>query len=163
DHGGGGGGEAVREARTGGPQRLAAGGARGARRAGVRGDRRGQRPTPPGRARRDSIRGGRPCRARRPAGAVRARRRGGLRRRGGGEVVAARAEPRKAFYGRSGVRRNLRWDPLDATYFAGYAMWNYLCFPLLLTRPGVKAREVEPWRELRRLEVEFPRELDTHS
>jgi hypothetical protein len=46
-------------------------------------------------------------------------------------------------------------------------MWNYLSFPLLLTRPGVEAREVEPWRsggeELRRLEVDFPESIDTHS
>jgi hypothetical protein len=84
-----------------------------------------------------------------------------------GEVVASRTEPREAFFGRSGLRRNFRWDPLDATYFAGYAMWNYLSFPLLLTRQGVKAREISPWHsdgaELRRLEVEFPRGLDTHS
>jgi hypothetical protein len=84
-----------------------------------------------------------------------------------GEVVASRTVPREAFFGRSGLRRNFRWDPLDATYFAGYAMWNYLSFPLLLTRQGVKSREISPWRsdgaELRRLEVEFPPGLDTHS
>jgi hypothetical protein len=80
-----------------------------------------------------------------------------------GEVIASRREPRTAFFGRSGLRRNLRWDPLDATYFAGYAMWNYLSFPLLLTRLGLRVREIEPWRQLRRLEVEFPEGLDTHS
>lgn len=87
--------------------------------------------------------------------------------RGDGEVAASRGQPRTAFFGRSGLRRNLRWDALDATYFAGYAMWNYMSFPLLLTRPGVEAREISPWRsdgeELRRLEVEFPETLDTHS
>jgi len=83
--------------------------------------------------------------------------------REGGEVVAFRKDPRSAFFGRSGLRRNIRWDALDATYFAGYAMWNYLSFPLLLTRPGVEVREVAPWRsggvELRRLEVDFPEEI----
>jgi hypothetical protein len=87
--------------------------------------------------------------------------------REGGEVVASRRDPRKAFLGRSGLRRNLRWDALDATYFAGYAMWNYLSFPLLLTRPGVETREISPWRsngeELRRIEATFPESLDTHS
>jgi hypothetical protein len=87
--------------------------------------------------------------------------------REGGEVVAARRNPRKAFFGRAGLRRNLRWDALDATYFAGYAMWNYLSFPLLLARPGVEVEEISPWRsnggELRRLEAEFPHGLDTHS
>jgi hypothetical protein len=87
--------------------------------------------------------------------------------REGGEVVASRRDPRKAFFGRAGLRRNFRWDALDATYFAGYAMWNYLSFPLLLTRPDVEVREISPWRsngeELRRLAVEFPEGLDTHS
>jgi hypothetical protein len=84
-----------------------------------------------------------------------------------GEVIASRAEPRRAFFGRSGLRRNVRWDPLDAVYFAGYAMWNYLSFPALLLRPDVDVREASPWlssgEELRRLEVGFPEGLDTHS
>ena len=84
-----------------------------------------------------------------------------------GEVVASRIDPRKAFFGLSGVRRNLRWDALDATYFAGYAMWNYLTTPHLLTREGVQVREAEPWRQdgetWRRLAVTFPGRLDTHS
>jgi hypothetical protein len=84
-----------------------------------------------------------------------------------GEVIASRAEPRPAFFGRSGLRRNLRWDALDATYFAGYAMWNYLSFPALLLQEDVKVRELSPWRagraELRRLEIRFPENLDTHS
>lgn len=87
--------------------------------------------------------------------------------RGDGEVIASRSEPRGAFFGRPGLRRNFRWDPLDATYFAGYAMWNYLSFPLLLSRPDVEVREISPWRsdgeELRRLEVDFPESMDTHS
>lgn len=85
----------------------------------------------------------------------------------GGETVEARQAPRPEFFGRSGLRRNLRWDALDATYFAGYAMWNYLTTPLLLAREGVEAREGEPWsedgEEWRRLEVRFPPGLDTHS
>ncbi len=84
-----------------------------------------------------------------------------------GEVLESRDDPRVAFSGLSGLRRNLRWDPLDSAYFAGYAMWNYLTTPLLLTRHGVTVREGEPWREgaerWRRLEVEFPEQLDTHS
>jgi hypothetical protein len=84
-----------------------------------------------------------------------------------GGVVAARDDPRSAFGGPGGLRRNFRWDPLDATYFAGYAMWNYLTTPHLLTREGVRVREGEPWTEggeaWRRLEVDFPVDLDTHS
>ncbi len=86
---------------------------------------------------------------------------------GAGEVLASRMDPRSAFSGRSGLRRNLRWDALDSTYFAGYAMWNYLTTPYLLTRGDLELREGEPWDEQgeswRRLEVTFPASLDTHS
>src|SRR5687768_10410931 len=58
-----------------------------------------------------------------------------------GDVVASRDDPRPAFFGRTGLRRNLRWDALDSAYFAGYALWNYLTTPLLLTRDGVQVSE----------------------
>lgn len=86
-----------------------------------------------------------------------------------GEVLESRERPRELFFGRSGLRRNLRWDALDGAYFAGYAWWNYLNTPYLLARDGVRVREVEPWREdaggetWRRLEAHFPESLDTHS
>lgn len=84
-----------------------------------------------------------------------------------GALVEARTHPRPEFFGRSGLRRNLRWDALDSAYFAGYAMWNYVTTPFLLTRDGVETREGEPWAEdgetWRRLEVTFPQGLDTHS
>jgi hypothetical protein len=84
-----------------------------------------------------------------------------------GEVVGSRDDPRAAFFGRAGLRRNLRWDALDSIYFAGYAMWNYLTTPLLLTRDGVEVSEGDPWQEegesWRRLEASFPEGLDTHS
>ena len=85
----------------------------------------------------------------------------------GGEVIESRADPRPQFSGLSGLRRNLRWDALDATYFAGYAMWNYLTTPLLLARDDVRVAEGEP-REvggetLRTLNVSFAPGLDTHS
>lgn len=84
-----------------------------------------------------------------------------------GEPLESRREPRQAFFGLSGVRRNLRWDALDSAYFAGYAMWNYLGAPHLLTRPGVEVSEAEPWTEAgetwRRLEATFAPGIDTHS
>jgi hypothetical protein len=86
---------------------------------------------------------------------------------GAGRVLESRSDPRAAFSGRSGLRRNLRWDALDSSYFAGYAMWNYMTMPYLLTREGVEVAEGEQWREggetWRRLEVTFPPTLDTHS
>lgn len=84
-----------------------------------------------------------------------------------GRVLERRDHARSAFFGRSGLRRQLRWDALDATYFAGYAMWNYLAMPLLLTRDDIEVREGESWdgegERWRRLDATFPPGLDTHS
>lgn len=86
--------------------------------------------------------------------------------RSGGELVARRAEPRARFSGLSGLRRNLRWDPLDSIYFGGYAMWNYLVTPLLLTRPEVEVEEGSAWdgegERWRRLDARFAPGLHTH-
>jgi hypothetical protein len=83
-----------------------------------------------------------------------------------GELITARRNPRAAFSGLSGLRRNLRWDALDAAYFAGYAWWNYLSTPMLLMRDGITVTERGTWPEAgeqwRRLEVSFPPDLHTH-
>lgn len=59
------------------------------------------------------------------------------------------------------------WDRLHLGYFLGYALWNYLTSPFLFTRPGVEAREIEPWHEAgqewRRLRVRFPDTVTTHN
>jgi hypothetical protein len=85
---------------------------------------------------------------------------------GDGEQLATRTDPRSAFFGRSGIRRNVRWDPLDLAYFAGYAFWNYLTAPLLLTRDDIVIAEGRPWQESgqqwRRLHATFPEQIDTH-
>ena len=84
-----------------------------------------------------------------------------------GEVLASRSDPRAAFFGASGLRRNLRWDPLDSAYFAGYAMWNYLTTPYLLTSNGLEVSEGGAWEEggerWRRLDARFPQSIATHS
>ncbi|MBX7434604.1 hypothetical protein JDV09_21260 [Mycobacterium sp. Y57] len=84
-----------------------------------------------------------------------------------GSVLGSRSRPRDAFFGRAGLRRNIRWDALDSVYFGGYAMWNYLTTPYLLTRDGVVAVEGEPWTEAgetwHRLNVDFPPGIVTHS
>jgi hypothetical protein len=72
-----------------------------------------------------------------------------------GELVASRADARRAF---RGLRRQLFWDRLDLTYFGGYALWNYLAFPALLFRADIVWRELGP--EL--LEGRFPPSLPTH-
>jgi hypothetical protein len=83
-----------------------------------------------------------------------------------GERLDARTDPRSAFRGLRGVRRNVHWDPLDTAYFAGYAFWNYLTAPLLLARDDVAVVEAEPRRESgqrwRRLQATFPAGIETH-
>lgn len=83
-----------------------------------------------------------------------------------GELLDTRTDPRSAFFGRSGIRRNVHWDPLDTAYFAGYAFWNYLTSPLLLARDDIAVTEGEPWRESgqtwRRLHATFPAHIETH-
>jgi len=82
---------------------------------------------------------------------------------GDGELVSARRAARAAFSGSGRLRRHFRWDALDAAYFAGYACWNYLTTPLLLTRDGVTVTEGAAGARWRRLEVSFPPHLHTHS
>ncbi|MEU9366817.1 hypothetical protein AB0D78_34725 [Streptomyces avermitilis] len=86
-----------------------------------------------------------------------------IERREGG-VVAERTSPREAFAGHGPAAP---WDELHVLYFAGYAMWNYLTAPYLLTRPGVAVEELEPWQEAgenwRRLRATFPDALATHA
>ncbi|GCB58721.1 hypothetical protein HND25_02220 [Rhodococcus erythropolis] len=83
-----------------------------------------------------------------------------------GEELGSRTNPRSAFFGLSGVRRNLHWDALDTAYFAGYAFWNYLTAPLLLARDDITVAEAEPWQESgqqwRRLQATFAPAIDTH-
>jgi len=75
-----------------------------------------------------------------------------------------RANAREAF---SHMSHKLRWDALDALYFMGYALWNYISTPFMLMRPGFRLREGDPWHEggetWRRLEAVFPPDIPTHS
>jgi hypothetical protein len=83
-----------------------------------------------------------------------------------GEPVDIRTDPRTKFSGLSGLRRNVHWDRLDVAYFAGYAFWNYLTAPLLLTHNDITVIEGEPWQKSgqhwRRLLATFPAQIDTH-
>ncbi len=73
-----------------------------------------------------------------------------------GRVLESRTSARRYFpYG----RRALWWDRLDQTYFAGYALWNYMVLPALLMREDIQWREVRPGV----LDAVFPSHLPTHS
>ena len=71
-------------------------------------------------------------------------------------MIARRRNARSFFpYG----RRLFWWDSLDQTYFAGYALWNYLVFPALLLREDIRWEETGQSRLLAR----FPENIPTHS
>lgn len=78
-----------------------------------------------------------------------------------GELVTQRSQPRSAFHH---LRRQLYWDELDFAYFCGYALWNYMCMPWLLSRRDLANVEVLPrskggWQRLR---VAFSPAVVTH-
>ena len=79
------------------------------------------------------------------------------------EVIEERKNPRMMF---KGLRRKFYWDDLDALYFGGYALWNYLNLPFLLASPDIEVKEIESWEEdgkvLRRLHAGFPDNIPTH-
>jgi hypothetical protein len=81
-----------------------------------------------------------------------------------GDQSLRRSDARKAF---STLRHKVSWDKLDALYFIGYALWNYVCTPFMLARPGFDIRQGESWREggetWQRLHVTFPPDIPTHS
>ncbi len=59
------------------------------------------------------------------------------------------------------------WTELQAGYFIGYAMWQYLTAPFLYAYPGFQTEEVEPWHEdgemWRVLKITFPDHIEAHS
>lgn len=80
-----------------------------------------------------------------------------------GDLLKSRSAPRAHF---PGGRRALVWDALDILYFGGYAIWNYLCTPFLLSHPEMRLARGADWREggetWQRLRVRFPDMLPTH-
>ncbi|WP_051105700.1 hypothetical protein [Parafrankia discariae] len=81
-----------------------------------------------------------------------------------GSLVEKRDTPRPSY---AGYDLYSPWDRLQVGYFLGYAMWNYLTTPHLLTHPGMVSREIQPWDEngqhWRRLQVTFPATVPTHT
>jgi hypothetical protein len=81
-----------------------------------------------------------------------------------GDVLHERFNPRESFKGHT---LETPWDDLQLAYFVGYAMWNYLNTPFLLSLPGVETREIDTWEEngevWRRLKATFPPSIATHS
>jgi hypothetical protein len=81
-----------------------------------------------------------------------------------GTVLAEHDDPRRLF---DGHEKAGSWGGLHKTYFAGYALWNYLSLPFLLAEDGFRVEEIEPWQEdgqtWRRLRAEFPSHIVTHA
>ena len=87
--------------------------------------------------------------------------RGGQRveiRDSAGSVLDARDNPRDAF----SHGRLLRWDAIDFAYFCGYAMWNYLTLPFLLSYPGVSVAISDRQATGTLLRVGYPDGIPTH-
>jgi hypothetical protein len=80
-----------------------------------------------------------------------------------GTLVEERSHPRDAF---KGHERATPWDRLHLTYFLGYALWNYLTVPFLLTRHGFEIQELESHSESgelwRVMEVTYPDHIPAH-
>jgi hypothetical protein len=81
-----------------------------------------------------------------------------------GRVVAELAHPRDSF---AGHHLDTPWTALQRAYFNGYALWNYLTAPFLMSLPGVSVEEIEPvtdrgetWCGLR---VRYPTNVASHS
>jgi hypothetical protein len=85
-----------------------------------------------------------------------------------GESLGERDNAREAFFGATGMARQLRWSDRDALYVEGYAVWNYLNAPFSFEWPGTEVREGDPipaeegQGELRCLEVTYPEGFHTH-
>jgi hypothetical protein len=79
-----------------------------------------------------------------------------------GQLLAQRDNPYAAFFT---WRKRLSWDQLDILYFAGKALWNYLCFPFYLGLPGVVLTQQGPQQEqgLYCLAASFAPSVPSHS
>jgi hypothetical protein len=82
----------------------------------------------------------------------------------GGTKLGPREEGRASF---ARFSRRLWWDQLDALYFRGYAMWNYIAAPFMLAGEGFVLREGTPLQHgdevWRGLVATFPPDIPTHS
>ena len=80
-----------------------------------------------------------------------------------GQLLKKRQRSRQAF---DDFRHKLWWDNLDAMYFAGYALWNYLTTPFLLLQQDMQIDAMGKWQEgnevWNRLRVFFPGTFPTH-
>ena len=81
-----------------------------------------------------------------------------------GQIIGDRSNPRSSFDGQT---RMSPWDHLHLLYFIGYALWNYITIPFMLTMPGFEMKEIDPHQEngetWRCLHVKFPHDIPTHN
>jgi hypothetical protein len=85
-------------------------------------------------------------------------------RDGDGTALEALDDPRPSF---STHAADTPWTRLQLAYFVGTAMWTYLAQPFCFALPGFRVKELPAQREdgksLRRLRVEWPEYLASHS
>jgi hypothetical protein len=80
-----------------------------------------------------------------------------------GTVINGRSDPRSSI---DSSEPGAQWNIIDAVYFLGYSLSNYVNAPFLFAEPGFKTEELTPWDEegetWRRLQVTFPADIATH-
>lgn len=81
-----------------------------------------------------------------------------------GDICKSVPDARKAF---SEPDSKGAWSDIQAAYFNGYALWQYLTAPFLYTYSGFDVTEIEPWEEegetWRVLQVVFPDAVVAHT
>ncbi|CDO08890.1 hypothetical protein C1S82_14820 [Mycolicibacterium cosmeticum] len=81
-----------------------------------------------------------------------------------GTVVAEGADVRPSFAGHT---ISTSWTALQRAYFSGYALWNYLNCPFLLSLPQIRLHPLEPVEhrgvDLVGIGAEFPANVPAHS
>lgn len=81
-----------------------------------------------------------------------------------GNVIEELLNPRLSFTGHT---VETPWTRLQLAYFAGYAMWTYFNAPFNFVNAGYEVIELTPWEEngesFRRLQVIFPKDVETHG
>lgn len=75
-----------------------------------------------------------------------------------GAVIAHSPDHRRTF---AGLRKLRRWQPLDALYFFGYALWHYHVLPFSLGAATFVASVRQQGCD--GVEVDFPESVPTHS
>lgn len=78
-----------------------------------------------------------------------------------GEIMQNLKDPRTR------VSKSLFWSDLHLLYFAGYALWNYLNSPFIISYEGAHVLSCRTWKEMgqiwQKVQIKFKDQIPTHS